>query len=98
MNSNLIYSNSPNHHFDSMQHEQGVHIPINPVRITPKQNIEPLKYTHYDFLEEYFNKYYYDKQLDPLIVLHLTKIIEISLLNVQDVSGLLEKYKKFFKL
>ena len=64
----------------------------------PANNVNTLGYTHYNFLYDYFNKYYNGKTLDPVIVLHLTKVIELSLESVQDVSGLLSKYKEYFKL
>lgn len=94
MNNNFVYSNSPNHYYDSMQHAQGINMPY--IKVEPV--IDPLKYTHYDFLQDFFNKYYKNKLVDPQVVLHLTKIIELSLIHTQDVSGLLLKYKEYFKL
>lgn len=64
----------------------------------PANNVNTLGYTHYNFLYDYFNKYYNGKTLDPVIVLHFIKVIELSLESVQDVSGLLSKYKEYFKL
>lgn len=100
----FVYTNSPNHFDDSLFSQPPVPNTIHPptpiptVRIAPAMVSEPLNYTHYDFLTDFFKKYYDGKQLDPLVVLHITKIIELSLLHTQDVSGLLIKYKEYFKL
>lgn len=93
-----MYSNSPNYYYDTIQHSQGLP-PIPPtVRIAPAPVVEPLNYTHYDFLQDYFKKYYNNKQLDPIIVLHIIKIIELSLSHVQNTGELIMKYKQYFKL